>query len=91
MNRLNKFPLDQVLNRNAMDSIVAGTDIHEIIQRGLEQERRRAEREQKGIEIGKGLYLGGRNDLIEYRKGDHTIGYTPNRITYTKSTNCVIL
>jgi hypothetical protein len=96
MNKLNELSLNQVLNHDVMNRIVGGThpnDFEKTKQntlRGLEEERRRFEREQQRVALGKGLYLGG-DDLIEYEKGNHKIGYTPNRITYTKSVNCVIL
>lgn len=97
MNELNKFPLDQVLNCHTMDSIVGGVDPHGMnarakqnTERIVEDCRRRMEQEQREVRLGKGFYMGG-DDLIEYRRGNDKIGYTPNRVTYTKSTNCVIL
>lgn len=97
MNNLNKSTLDRVLNRHAMDSVVGGMDPNEMnerarqnAQRMLYQERRRLEQPKREVSLGNGFYLGG-DDLIEYRKGNHKIGYTPNRVTYTKNTDCVIL
>lgn len=95
-NRLRKFPLDQVLNHNVMDSIVGGGVEENLknIQSMLERERRAAEaveRAKKGIGLGKGFYVGGTDDILEYRNGNHKVGYTPNKVTYTKSSDCVIL